>query len=379
VIVTINYRLGPLGFFRLIEVTGGRIPATGNEGILDQIAALEWVRNNIRAFGGDPENVTVFGESAGGMSIGVLLAMPRAKGLFRRAILQSGAAHTIHRPEQSNAFAQRVLGTLEINELSPERLRSLTPEQLIVASLKTTQPGSTPFQPVIEGNQIPVHPIEAVRGGSADGIAILAGSNLEEWKLFASMDPTLPSLSEAGLITQLKAIMPGVDVNNLIDTYRHALMGRGEPTKPAAIITAIGTDRRFRVAAIRLIESQEARGNPAYNYLFTWPSPILGGLLGSCHALEVGFVFGTTSANAQTESFYGVGPEVNALSEKMQDAWIAFARKGNPSCEGLGKWPMYGKNRATMVLGRTSGMKTAVLEEERLAYDGIPDAVIGSF
>ncbi len=199
VVVTVNYRLGPLGFIRLADVTGGKIASSGNEGMLDQVAALEWVRDNIADFGGDPGNVTIFGESAGGMSVGTLLAMPAVRGLFHKAIPQSGACHTGAPVARANRTAERVLSKLGVKSGDISAIRALTPAQLLTGTMLAD--GKTPdpelgmaYQPVIDGTHVPRAAIEMVADGSASGVAVMVGSTLEEWKLFSLMDTSLQKL-----------------------------------------------------------------------------------------------------------------------------------------------------------------------------------------
>src|SRR6204780_198701 len=197
VLVTVNYRLGPLGFIRLADVTNGKIPASGSEGMLDQVAALEWVRDNIAEFGGDPGNVTIFGESAGGMSVGTLLAMPAARGLFHKAIPQSGASHTGSPVARANRTAERILSRLRVNPGDAAAVRALSPAQLLTGTMLddgvTPDPElPMPYQPVIDGTPVPRSAIEMVADGNAAGVAVMVGSTLEEWKLFSLMDPSLP-------------------------------------------------------------------------------------------------------------------------------------------------------------------------------------------
>ncbi len=204
VLVTVNYRLGPLGYLRLADVTDGKIPSSGSEGMLDQVAALEWVRDNIAEFGGDPGNVTIFGESAGGMSVGTLLAMPAARGLFHKAIPQSGACHTGAPVARANRTAERVLSKLRVQPGDAAAIRALTPAQLLTGTLLDDGVTADPelgmaYQPVIDGTFVPRAAIEMVADGSASGVAVMVGSTLEEWKLFPMMDPSLPKLDRAGL------------------------------------------------------------------------------------------------------------------------------------------------------------------------------------
>ena len=374
VLVTTNYRLGQLGFLRLKEATGGKIPATGNEGLLDQVAALKWVRDNIAAFGGDPANVTVFGESAGAMSIGCLMAMPAARGLFHKAILESGVGSTAVSLEESLAVTERFLRALNIKSDDVKALRALTLKQILETDMKMRSalagPGEAPrltvVAPVIDGETIPGVPNEVARKGSAKDIPAIIGTNLDEFKLFSAMQPPGIKIDEAVLQRRLGAFLPEKDIKDVISAYRKERENRGELAGPADLLNAIQTDLMFRMPALGLVEAQQANKQKAYSYLFTWKSPVMGGALGACHALEIGFVFGGYDA-----TFCGTGPEADKLSESIQDAWVAFARTGDPSCESLGKWPVYGKNRQTMLLGRDSRVAAAPYDEERRAWDKV--------
>lgn len=381
VVVSLNYRLGLLGFLNLNEVTDGKIPATGNEGLLDQVAALRWVRDNIAAFGGDPDNVTVFGESAGGMSIGCLLAMPEARGLFNRAILQSGVGSTVSFLDAGVMLAGKLLELLDIEPEDTDALMSLTVEQLLsaneelrkrMARKEEEEMRITVTAPVIDGTVLPEIPLDAIRGGSAAGVDMLAGTNLEEWTLLCLMDEKLPGLDEDGLLRRIEYYLPEGYAPALIEAYRKARRSRGAGASPSEIFIAIQTDRMFRIPCLRAVEAQ-TRYNPAtYNYLFTWESPALGGVLGACHALDIGFVFGTYDP-----AFHGSGPAADRLSINMQDAWLAFARTGNPSCESLGEWLPYGERRMTMILGESSYLDEAPYDDERLAWESIPEVFTG--
>ena len=370
VFVSVNYRLGALGFMNLKEITGGKIPATGNEGLLDQVAALEWVQENIESFGGNPDNVTVFGESAGAMSIGCLMAMPSARGKFQKAILESGAANTVGALEDAVEITGQYLEILKTRPDDVDRLRSLTVKQLLSAQeelgdrLRESAHRITPFQPLVDGDVIPELPIHLIKKGSAKDINVLAGTNLEEMKLFSMMDPGLQALDEEGIKKRLESLIPAEYVTGLIDAYREARRKRGDLISPAEIITAIQTDMMFRIPVVRLVEAQCENQQPAYNYLFTWKSPVFGGILGACHALEIGFVFGN-----HDDSFCGSGPDADALSRNIQKAWLAFARTGDPTSESIGKWPPYCGKRATMILGKNCRVEEAPYEEERSAWD----------
>jgi para-nitrobenzyl esterase len=383
VIVTINYRLGPLGFLRLNDITNGRIPSSGNEGLLDQIAALQWVRENIAGFGGDPDNVTIFGESAGGMSVGALLAMPSARGLFHKAIAQSGSCDTVSSVARANRTAARVLSKLGVSVDDADAIRAIPAAQLLTGVFGAD--GKTPdralgmaYQPVVDGAVVPRELIEMVAQGSAAGVAVMVGSNLEEWKLFSAMDPSAQKLDEAGLITRMSKRLTADFASSVIANYESARASAGASVSPPELFSAIETDRVFRMPGVRLAEILGRNEQRTYNYLFTWRSPAMRGALGSCHALELGFVFGTNHL-AGMRRFAGEGPAAEKLAGEMQDAWLAFARNGDPGCASLGAWPGYSEaRRATMLFGETSSVADAPFDEERRAWDNVPSGILGA-
>jgi para-nitrobenzyl esterase len=383
VIVSINYRLGPLGFIRLTDVSDGKIPSTGNEGMLDQIAALEWVRDNIAEFGGDPDNVTIFGESAGGMSVGTLLAMPTARGLFHKAIPQSGACHSGTPIARANRVAERVLARLGVAPANADAIRALTPVHLLTGTMladgKTPDPAmGMAYQPVIDETNLPKAAIEMVANGSAPNVAVMVGSTLEEWKLFAMMDPKLSRLDRAGLGARIGRRLTPESADAIIDAYEKARAHRGDSAAPAELFSAIETDRIFRIPGVRLAEVQGRRESRVFNFLFTWRSPAMGGVLGSCHALEIGFIFGTNHLPGMS-AFSGSGAPMEKLAGQMQDAWLAFARSGDPSCASIGTWSKYDESRrATMLFGETTTLEDAPYDDERRAWEAIPDRILGS-
>ncbi len=381
VIVSINYRLGLLGFLNLDEVTGGRIPSTGNEGLLDQIAALRWVRDNISAFGGDPDNVMVFGESAGAMSIGCLLAMPEAKGLIHKAILESGVGSTVSLLDAGVMISGRFLEYFSLKADDTDAIMNLPVERLLEANQELKRRFArkeeeemriTVTAPVIDGKTIPEIPVESIKKGSAAGVKVIAGTNLEEWTLLCMMDTGLPHLDEPGLFRRLEYYLPSGYALGLVDAYRAARSARGAEIAVPELLKAIQTDRMFRMPCLKFVDAQTRHNPSTYNYLFTWKSPALGGMLGATHSLDIGFVFGTC-----IPEFHGSGPAAHRLSDNMQDAWLAFARTGDPSCESLGKWLPYGRNRNTMVFGEDSHPEAAPYDEERRAWEAITDFFTG--
>jgi para-nitrobenzyl esterase len=381
VVVTLNYRLGALGFLALPALSEEEGGVCGNFGLLDQIAALGWVREHASAFGGDPEQVTLFGESAGGMSVGTLLGTPAARGLFRAAIAQSGAAHNVSTPEQGERVAHALMKELGLSLTDLESLRGvpvsaiLAAQQRVVGDLLGTG-GGLPFQPVVDGRVLPRQPLEAIAEGAASGVALIVGTNRDEWKLFSLADPKLKALDEARLVRRLERALPGRDAQGCsyaeraLEVYRRA-RSAGEEVSPLALWNAIEGDRVFRIPAVRLADAQSAHAADVYSYLFTWESPVLGGALGACHGLDVPFVFGTAMLPA-LRPFVGEGPEVAELCARIQGAWIAFAQSGSPCHAALPDWPRYDPAlRPTLLLGRECCLAKAPGDEELEFWEGL--------
>jgi para-nitrobenzyl esterase len=375
VVVTVNYRLGALGFLALPE----RERSDANVGLLDQIAALAWVRENIAAFGGDPAQVTLFGESAGAMSAGALLGTPRAQGLFTRAILQSGAAANVYDAENGLRIAETFMKELGLaaNDLAGLRekpLDAVLAAQERAAAQLIGRVSPLPFQPVVDGDVLPRPPFEAIAQGLSRDVTLLIGTNLEEQKLYSPTDPKAQQLDAEGLLRRCRRTLPATGPDGrtrgelAIERYRAAREGRAD-VSPRELWYAIETDRWFRVPATRLAAAQASHQPATYAYLFTWKSPALGGMLGSCHALEIPFVFGCVGERL-VQRFTGDHPAVAEISRRMQDAWLAFARTGDPSHEGLGSWPRYETSRrATMLLGEECRVEHAPFESERSFWD----------
>jgi len=382
VVVTINYRLGALGWLAHpgLQQTGGGL---GNWGLLDQIKALTWVRDNVEVFGGDPGNVTVFGESAGAMSVAALLASPAARPLFRRAIVQSGAAVAVG-VKSAAVLAEDLASGLGMAELSPELLRQVPADELLAVQHEVGAAYAgvgLPFQPVVDGGVLSRHPAAEVATGEAAGIDLLIGTNRDEWKFFTFTTPGLRRIDEDQLSrlvarhVEVAWLGESIDAAELISVVRSARAARGEETSPSELYSALGTEWIFRVPSMRLAEAHSNSHRRTFAYLFEWESPFGRGTLGSCHALEIPFVFGTVRTPAVT-AFSGGGPEAEALSDRMQAAWAAFAATGDPSSEEGGEWAPYERSRrSTMRFGPESGALLAPREPERAWLD----AALGPF
>jgi para-nitrobenzyl esterase len=341
VVVSLNYRLGILGFVSVQDLAGADTGYTANCALLDQIAALEWVRDNIAAFGGDPDQVTVMGESAGAMSIGALLGMPAAHGLFQRAILQSGAAGNLTTRLQATTVARALLAKLglETSQLS-------TIAEVPVETLLKIQPelgrefgGVRAYSLVIDGETLPKHPLAMIAQGSAAQVPILAGTNRDEWRLFAMMSGG-PKVDEQ----QLKQLF-GDAAEPALALYTET---RDDQSPELAWID-IMSDLIFRIPAIRLAEGQVRQGAPVWMYRFDWESPAFGGVLGAAHAMDIPFVWNTLDMPL-SRMFTGDSPARQELSDLMHASWASFIRSGTPAIGSLPAWPPYDLDRrATMI------------------------------
>lgn len=380
VLVSINYRLGALGFLRLTDLTNGSIPATGSEGIQDQAFALTWVRDNIAAFGGDANNITIFGESAGGMSVGALMGMPAAQPLFHKAIPQSGAGHNAVTADRATRVAGLLLEELGIAPDDTQALYNVSSDQILAAQeaiqanaekLQAQDITGMAFQPCIDGDNIPEMPIDSITAGMAKGKPVLIGTTLEENKLFTAMDPRNANLDLDAVRGQLDSMFADEDIDRLLDTYTDALGRRGDDPTPLALATAINTDRGFRLPAIRLAEAQASHSNDVYVYQFNWKTDAMGGVLGACHALEIAFVFASHRTPGLDQFAGSNQPGADDLAEAMQAHWVAFARTGKPS----GDVAPYSQNRSTLVFDAQSRVEQDPNSEERQVWDTLAHAI----
>jgi para-nitrobenzyl esterase len=373
VVVTINYRLGVLGYLFLGNHGGKEWGASANCGQLDQIAALKRVRDNSEAFGGDPDNVTIFGESAGASAVVTLMAMPAARGLFHRVIAQSGTGLALA-PEQASLLTEIFLSELGLNPGEAQRLWDISAEKLLKAQTsvlaRLQNNFNLRFRPTIDEPTLPRQSLEVVSKGGARDISLMVGNNRDEMKLFKD-HKNLKPISDSDLEKIVEGLR-GKEIRtaaaDLIGTYKRSRAEHGLPFDNRDIEDAILSDLRFRLPALRLAD---AHGR-AYVYLFTWESPALRGALGSCHALEMPFVFGTGN-HPMEQRFVGAGPEADRLSQKMMDSWIAFARTGDPNHEELNGWEPYeSQNRTTMIFNRQPGVQKAPFEKEWAVWEVNP-------
>ena len=362
VVVTLNYRLGALGWLFLDEVDPG-LAGSGNNGLLDQIKALEWVRDNIANFGGDPSNVTLFGESAGGISVSVLLTVKRAKGLFHKAVAQSGAANVVRRKQDAAEATELLLSKAKAQSVSD--LRALLPDEIIrLQNWLSTQvrDADSLFCPVMDDVIVEETPMRRLVDGAGDQVPLITGFNLDEYRYWLMVNPGLKSLSADHLRKAIRRADPDLDPDELIQTYRDS---RPDLTDNQIGLTLIG-DMAFRIPTIRIAEARASRGSPTYLYLFSRASQMLDGKLGAAHAMEIPFVFNTID-QPNVPDLIGREPERADLARVMQSAWIQFAHTGNPSAEIL--WPEYSlSDRQMMVFDRTVEVESDPYGSERSAW-----------
>src|SRR6266568_7970380 len=365
VCVTFNYRLGADGFLSLGD-------GIANLGLLDQIAALTWVQENIAAFGGDPENVTIFGQSAGGMSVGSLLSMPRARGLFRRAIAQSGAGHHAISSTSAQRIGQYLAEKLDV-EPEVEAIAAVPSDRLIAAQLALSADvfehpdparwgevaaNLMPFEPVIDGDVLPARPIDRIAAGAGAEIDVMVGTTTEEERLFLVPNGAINAIN--GDILAGVAALYGLPVAETLATY--------QATRPDAsagdVYEAILTDWFFRIPAIRLAEAHMRNNGRTYMYEFAWRSPAFDGQLGSCHALEIPFVFDTLAIGGM-EMLLGDAPP-QQTADTMHAAWVSFATCGDPG------WAQYDLNqRLTMQFDSRSDLLKDPRRAERALWEGL--------
>ncbi len=369
VIVTINHRLGPMGFCYLAEILGEEFADSGNVGMLDIVAGLQWVRNNIEAFGGDPGNVTIFGESGGGEKVSVLLAMPAAQGLFHRAIVQSGPGVRMRSHESAARAAEQLLKVLEIAPSEKDRILALTTEQIFAANARVNRNPLGGWGPVVDGHSLPAHPFDPVGPALSADVPLLIGTNKDEFALFLMMGGMqLDGLNEGGLQKSIQGLI-GDGASDLLEVYRRVY----PKDSVLDIYTTLMSDHMIRIQSIQMAEHKAAQQSaPAFMYLFTWETPVFGGRLKSCHALEIPFVFDNLSYAA---TFTGDGVDRQPIADAMSETWLTFARSGSP---GGPDWSSYTpQDRSTMIFDTALRVENDPYGEIREAWSGIKIIGIG--
>jgi para-nitrobenzyl esterase len=375
VVITVNHRLNAFGYLHLADILGEEFSGSGVTGLLDVVLALEWVRDNAAVFGGDPGNVTLFGESGGGVKVSTMLALPAAKGLFHRAVVQSGPGVRGVERATAQAFTEKLLSALEIPVADARKLQQLPPQQILDAVIRMPAGprGGGPFllgtnalfslSPVVDGSHFPVHPFHPEAAPSGRDVPLMIGTNLDEAALFVAADPKRRRLNEEDLRKRLVPML-GDKLERVLGTYQRT---RPEAT-PWDLFIAIATEPS-RIMSIRIAERKaEAAGAPAYMYLFTWQSDFMGGLFKAAHALEIPFVFD----NAENVPLTGARADKRQLADLVSETWLAFARSGDPNHAGIPSWRPYSKERRdTMILDVPCRAEQGPRQEELDAWRGI--------
>lgn len=372
VVVSLNHRLGVLGYLNLAEIGGSRFADSANVGMLDIVAALEWVRDNIANFGGDPGNVMIFGQSGGGGKVNTLMAMPSAKGLFHRAAVQSGSLLNASTPEDSAKLGAAVLQQLGISASQIDQIYDVPVERLIgagIAAVKSLAPPFRPggafrlprigWQPTVDGIDLPTQPFDPVAPAISSQVPLIVGTVLNEFST-PLYDPKLVTMTEDDLRAQVKTTY-GDRADHIIEVFR-----ADYPTAtPGELMSCISAAPVRQSAVIQCGRKAAQHAAPVYNYWFRWKTPVFDGRPGAFHCAELSFVFDNTDRCAPMT---GGGPIPRALAAKVSDAWVNFARRGDPNHPGLPKWPAFESDQeAVMIFDEKCEAKNAPDLAERQA------------
>ena len=346
VVISVNHRLGALGYLHLAEFGGDRFASSGTVGMQDIVAALEWVRDNVEAFGGDPSRVLVYGQSGGGAKTSTLMAMPSGKGLFHRAGVMSGSALRMMPVEMANANAARLLSALDIAPGNIDALQAvpwttlLETQATLEAAARAKGEAPTSFAPVVDGTILPRHPFAPDAPAVSHDVPLIVSTALDERSYrMANFDMT-----EAQLLDFAQA-RAGDRAKEVVDLFRDESPGE----KPFLLAARMDSDIWFRKSAFVQAELKAKQGGaPVWSYLWTWPSPAYGGRYGAVHGIDV-----APSLHSVRGALYGPSSDSLAMADRIAGSWAAFAASGDPNNEYLPDWPAYdGETRATMILSQ---------------------------
>jgi para-nitrobenzyl esterase len=335
VVVTVNHRLNAFGYLYLADRFGRDFAESGNAGHLDLVASLQWVRDNIAAFGGDPANVTIMGESGGGAKVSTLLATPAARGLFHRAIIQSGPGVTGQPKEAAARLTDAILREARIDSVAD--LRAASADTIVAATRAVMARGGggfgagPRFGPVVDGVVLPRDPFAPTAPEQSRDVPVMIGWNKDEMTIFTAAMPWFGTL-DARALDAMAAAMPGGAA--LIANYR-----REEPTYSPTHLASRAMTARF-VQGTYLLADRKVQGGgaPVYMYQLAWETPVNGGILRSPHTLDIPFMFANVD---RSRVLVGPGAAPKRLEAMMSDAWLSFARTGVPSSPLLPRWQPY--------------------------------------
>jgi len=357
VVVTHNHRLNVFGFLNLAEIGGERFASSGNVGMLDNVAVLQWVRDNIANFGGDPGNVMIYGQSGGGGKVSHLMVMPSAKGLFHRAVVESGATLKTGSPDETAKVAAALLQELNISRDQFEKLQTIPAATLVTAqaaairrvNANRTAGSNVNWGPILDGKVIPAHQFDPAAPAISRDVPLLIGTCLNEF-VNGVDKPEVDTLTNQELAKRV-AQRYGDQAQNIISAYR-----REYPKEsPFGLWAAISAATVRQNTATQAERKAQQGGAPAYQYIYAWRTPVLDGRPGTFHSSEIAFAFDNADLCPR---YSGGGPEALKLSSAMGEAWANFARTGKPGHRGLPDWPAYTiEKRATMIFNNPCAVK----------------------
>jgi para-nitrobenzyl esterase len=360
VVITVNHRLNAFGYLYLADLGGAKYANSSNVGMLDIVAALQWVRDNVSNFGGDPANVTIFGQSGGGAKVSTLLAMPSAKGLFHRAVIESGVSLRGIPRDPATKNAEAFLAKVGLKPNQVDQLQTMPADRIVQAL------GGGRFGAVVDGKTLPANPFDPTAPEISAHVPLLVGTTQTEVTFFAGQQ--LDPIDEAALRDRVKQTFHAgdADADKIIAAYKQVNPGISE----IDIALESASDSFAWMNAITAAERKAALGQaPAYMYYFKWRSPVRDGKLKAMHCMEIPFVFDNPDAG---KPMTGSGEDRYALASRISGAWVAFARSGNPSQKGLA-WPAYDTSRrATMILDNKCEVVDNPRKEVRFALATLP-------
>ena len=370
VVVTLNHRLNVFGYLYLGHLGGAEFAESGNAGMLDLVAALRWVHDNIAEFGGDPGNVTIFGQSGGGAKVSTLMAMPQARGLFHRAIVESGSHLEGISPDDATRHAAVLMAAVGLKPNDVAGLQKL-PVDRVLAGLRQVMavPGAKPnYSPVVDGTILPRGPWMPDGPAVSANVPMMVGTvRTETTALIGAGDPSTFSLDGSSLHTAIAPWLPEREIDRVIGAFQKMMPA----ATPSDLFFAITTDRRVRQQAWAQAERKAAQGAaPVWLYEVDWATPVEGGKWRSPHSLELAFVFDNVAVSS---AMVGTGPEPQLLADQMSAAWLSFAHSGNPNGGGRVNWlPFKLPERATMVFDVTSKVVSDFRGDERTLLASLP-------
>jgi len=362
VFFTLQYRVGPFGWLDLSSL-GPEYATSGNNGLQDQMAAVRWIRENAAAFGGDPGNVTVFGESAGAISLSAWLGSPAADGLYDRMILESGTSGTVATQEWSQRVFERFVELSEV--AAPADVLTLSTEEALdtARAIYDTEFADTAFHPLVDGVILPDLPMHRLAQGDGPAVPIIIGTNLDEARYWLYYIAELNRLPMRFYRPWLESLV-GERADEVIAAYQEERPELNQPQLGMALSGDVG----FRMPAIRMAEALVDRGVPVWMYLATVTSPDLGGTMGSPHAIELPFVFDNLDAD-RAPDLVGDDPRNVALADTVQRLWVSFATTGLPAAEGAPNWPRYDRtDRTTFIIDRELSVQDDPYPAARTAW-----------